>query len=165
MKTLEQRDARRLRQQEGMLIRDIASILGVAKSSVSLWVRDIELSAQQNDILRLANPALNGQLKGQATCSRRARTERRAAQEQGRLQAKSGDELHRMGCMLYWAEGSKSRNAVQVVNSDPNMLKLFVRFLLECYGVVSERICLTLGGISGPEAKLSEVGVSITLSR
>ena len=144
MKVLEQRDARRLRTQEGMSIGDIASILGVAKSSVSLWVRDIELSAQQTDVLRRANPALNRQMKGQATCSRRARAERLAAQGQGRLQANSGNGLHRMGCMLYWAEGSKSRNAVQFVNSDPNMMKLFVRFLTECYGVVPERICLSV---------------------
>ncbi len=49
-----------------------------------------------------------------------------------------------MGCMLYWAEGSKSRNAVQFVNSDPNMLKLFVLFLTECYAVVPEKICLSV---------------------
>ena len=95
-------------------------------------------------MLRRANPALNRQMKGQATRSHRARAERLAAQEQGRLQANSGDELHRMGCMLYWAEGSKSRNAVQFVNSDPNMMKLFARFLTECYGVAPARICLSV---------------------
>ncbi len=31
--------------------------------------------------------------------------------------------------MLYWAEGSKSRNAVQFVNSDPAMVAFFGRFL------------------------------------
>lgn len=31
--------------------------------------------------------------------------------------------------MLHWAEGSKHRNIVQVVNSDPEVLALFVRFL------------------------------------
>ena len=46
--------------------------------------------------------------------------------------------------MLYWAEGSKSRNAVQFVNSDPIMMKLFARFLTECYGVAPERLCLSV---------------------
>ena len=35
--------------------------------------------------------------------------------------------------MLYWAEGSKSRNAVQFVNSDPAMVRLFGAFLRTYY--------------------------------
>jgi len=31
--------------------------------------------------------------------------------------------------MLYWAEGSKDRNRVEFTNSDPEMVRFFVRFL------------------------------------
>jgi hypothetical protein len=37
--------------------------------------------------------------------------------------------------MLYWAEGSKSRNGVQFVNSDPAMVRCFVRFLRTQFAV------------------------------
>ena len=37
--------------------------------------------------------------------------------------------------MLYWAEGSKMRNSVQFVNSDPAMVRYFVRFIRMQYGV------------------------------
>ena len=37
--------------------------------------------------------------------------------------------------MLYWAEGSKSRNAVQFVNSDPAMVAFFGKFLRDFYEV------------------------------
>lgn len=37
--------------------------------------------------------------------------------------------------MLYWAEGSKSRNAVQFVNSDPAMVRYFVQFLRTQFAV------------------------------
>jgi hypothetical protein len=37
--------------------------------------------------------------------------------------------------MLYWAEGSKSRNQVIFANSDPFMLRFFSRFLRESVGV------------------------------
>jgi len=37
--------------------------------------------------------------------------------------------LHVTGCMLFWGEGSKHRNVVQLVNSDPAMVALFLRFL------------------------------------
>ena len=40
--------------------------------------------------------------------------------------------------MLYWAEGSKGRNDVQFVNSDPAMVQYFVSFLRTYYGVSDE---------------------------
>jgi hypothetical protein len=40
--------------------------------------------------------------------------------------------------MLYWAEGSKSRNSVQFVNSDPAMVAFFGRFLRAHYAVPDE---------------------------
>jgi hypothetical protein len=40
--------------------------------------------------------------------------------------------------MLYWAEGSKSRNAVQFVNSDPDLVRYFVHFLRHHYRVPDE---------------------------
>ncbi len=42
--------------------------------------------------------------------------------------------------MLYWAEGSKSRNGVQFVNSDPAMVRYFVEFLRTHYEVPDEAI-------------------------
>ena len=40
--------------------------------------------------------------------------------------------------MLYWAEGSKSRNSVQFVNSDPMMVRYFAEFLRAHYQVPDE---------------------------
>jgi hypothetical protein len=37
--------------------------------------------------------------------------------------------------MLYWAEGTKGRNAVQFVNSDPTMASFFASFLRRFYDV------------------------------
>jgi hypothetical protein len=68
---------------------------------------------------------------------------REAAQQAGRDLAQSGDALHRMGCLLHWAEGSKSRNMARLTNSDPDLLSLYVRFLRECYEVPVERITLS----------------------
>jgi transposase len=47
MKTAERIEARRIRRQEGESIKRIARRLNASVSSVSLWVRDIELSADQ----------------------------------------------------------------------------------------------------------------------
>ena len=37
--------------------------------------------------------------------------------------------------MLYWAEGRKCRGAVELSNSDPEVIRLFARFLRQCFGV------------------------------
>jgi hypothetical protein len=37
--------------------------------------------------------------------------------------------------MLFWAEGSRSRNSVRFTNSDPAMIHLFVGFLRKCFSV------------------------------
>lgn len=59
------------------------------------------------------------------------------------LLARSNHPLHLAGCMLFWAEGDKCRNAVRMANSDPQILRLFVRFLRECYGAPDARISIT----------------------
>ncbi len=48
--------------------------------------------------------------------------------------------MHLAGCMLYWAEGTKSMSQVEFVNSDADMISLFARFLRECYGVTDDML-------------------------
>lgn len=57
-------------------------------------------------------------------------------------------QLKLAGIMLYWAEGTKARFShgkkmaytVDLANSDPNMIKLFMRFLREICGVDERRL-------------------------
>ena len=46
--------------------------------------------------------------------------------------------------MLYWAEGAKGRNVVKFVNSDPQMVWFFRRFLTEALGVEVDKIVMSL---------------------
>jgi hypothetical protein len=128
MKTAERAEARRLRA-EGRSIKEIARVVGVSQSSVSRWARDVALSEEQLATLRARNPALEG--RRAATTARIAtwRARRTAYQLAGRTAAHRRDPWHIAGCMLYWAEGSRSRNSVQFTNSDPEMVVFFVRFL------------------------------------
>jgi hypothetical protein len=41
--------------------------------------------------------------------------------------------------MLFWAEGSRSTNAVKLTNSDPALLRLFVRFLRHYFHIPDEK--------------------------
>jgi hypothetical protein len=144
VKSPERLEARRLRREDGLAINVIAARLGVSKSSVSRWVRDVALTSEQHAALRTQNPLYNAQLRGQGGRSRSARLERERAQLHGRELARRGDALHAQGCMLYWAEGTKSRNSVLFTNSDADMHQLFLRFLRSCYGVGDDRVALTV---------------------
>jgi len=65
------------------------------------------------------------------------------AQEDGRMRAQQGDAFFVAGCLLYWAEGSKDRNRVEFTNSDPEMVRFFVRFLKTYWNLRDEDIRLT----------------------
>ena len=136
-------------------------------SSVSVWVRDIELSQAQQETLNARNPRLNGQHLGSRRWSERCREQRRAAQEHGRALARQGTPEFAGGCMLYWAEGSKSRNAAELVNADVAMLRTFLRFVERFYDVALERMtfsvnCFTNNGLTVAEIEgwwLSQLGL------
>jgi transcriptional regulator with XRE-family HTH domain len=88
-------------------IKEIARRLGVAVSTVSIWVRDVELSPQ-HEALRALNPAYNHQRNGWKTNATRFRSRRVSYQEEGRDLARRYEPLHIAGCMLYWAEGHEN---------------------------------------------------------
>jgi len=62
-----------------------------------------------------------------------------------------------MGCMLYWAEGAKSRNSLKLANSDPNMLAFFTRFLKECFGVSPDDFVARVNCYTTPELSADDV--------
>lgn len=140
MKTKERAAARLLRRDEGRSVKDIARLVGAAPSTVSLWVRDIELTPKQHAALRVANPAYNGQRNGWAAKVERGRLRRRGYQLAGRRRARRLEPLYVAGCMLYWAEGAKRRNTVELSNADPEVIRFFARFLRDCFGVRNDRM-------------------------
>ena len=73
------------------------------------------------------------------------------------MTARRGNALHMTGCMLFWAEGSKSRNCVKFANSDVNMVALFKRFLCECFDVPDERLAIRLNVYLGNGKSLEEI--------
>ncbi len=104
-KSIEREQARTLRQEQGLSIIEIAEKVGVAKSSVSMWVRDIVLSPEHEEALRWNNKRIDAQRAGSQANVTKHRALREQYQEEGRIKAREGNLLHSQGCMLYWAEG------------------------------------------------------------
>src|SRR5579859_21520 len=119
----------------GMDYDAIAAALGVAKSSVSLWVRDLPIPAGLSLAGRMERSAESTRrywaLERPAREAQRAATRRAAATELGHLTKR---ELLIAGAIAYWCEGSKSKpyrrtNRVNFINSDPSLICLFLQFL------------------------------------
>jgi hypothetical protein len=124
-------------------VREIATLVGVSRSSVSHWVRDIELTDAQRDALRVRDPRYNAHLNGSLANAKRGLERRTRYQNEGRARARRAGRLYVAGCMLLWAEGSRRRGQVQLTNSDPELLRLFVRFLRSCFQVPDEAMRVT----------------------
>lgn len=135
-------EACRMRCEQGMSVKQIAAALKVSQSSVSTWVRHIQLTDAQVATLeeRRQNNLQHNRTKASKTNVSKFRSYREQYQNEGRLKAQERDPLHVAGCMLYWAEGAKSRHTMKFVNSDPEMVIFFGRFLREALNVPIEDI-------------------------
>ena len=131
-----------MRCDEGLSVKEIARALSVSTSSISRWVRDVALRPEQQRALRAHDRGRR--VEAGRVCRERARGRRASWQEEGRAQARLAEPLHLAGTMLYWAEGSRSRNSVYFTNSDPAMVAFFKRFLVETLGVRPESIRIDL---------------------
>ena len=136
-KLTEQQQARQLRR-TGLPLAEIAAHLGVAKSSVSLWVRDVEFSP-------LPRPP-RGRRRDPNALQRRKRAEIDRLVEEGRARIGrlSEREFLVAGVALYAGEGSKGDGTVRFVNSDPRMVVLFCTWLRHFYEIDESRLRLTL---------------------
>ncbi|MBI4992460.1 MAG: hypothetical protein HZB99_04565 [Candidatus Harrisonbacteria bacterium] len=137
MKFEEKKLAKELRTR-GDSIKEIAKKLAVSKSSVSLWVRDIQLTKAQKQILSEKGVRKEIIEKRRVTRLINESIRRRVIIDSAKqdISGLSKLELLLIGSALYWAEGSKrSKGTVILSNGDPLMIKLMMRFFRENCGV------------------------------
>ncbi|MEU5753184.1 hypothetical protein [Streptomyces sp. NPDC047829] len=116
--------------------------LGCSKSSISLWVRDLP-KPERREPSEQAKLAARKRWEHELAVRDAAREQTKSAarQEVGRMTER---ELFLLGVGLYWAEGAKDkiysrREYVLFVNSDPDMIKVFIAWL-ELLEVERERL-------------------------
>jgi hypothetical protein len=109
---------------------EIATELGVSKSSVSLWVRDVPCR-KRGHYVDSENRREGLRRYNEARAAERAAESEAASAEIGEL---TDREVLISGAVAYWCEGSKSKphrraNRVTFINSDPALIKFYLRFL------------------------------------
>lgn len=131
---------------QGMSLRDIAKVVRVSRSSISKWTRDIELTPEQVEYLNSRNAANGYQTLGGQRMKEKHLNLRLKWREEGKklVPPITSDHLFIIGCMLFWAEGSKERTSLRFCNSDVGMMQLWMRFLRECFNLTNEEISVTI---------------------
>ena len=132
-KLREQQQARLLRR-AGLPLAEIASRLGVSKSSVSLWVRDVAFAP-------LPRPA-RGRRRAPNALQRRRQAEIDGLMDEGRVRVGQLSEREFLvaGVALYAGEGTKRDGAVRFANSDPRMIQFFCSWLRRFYEIDESRL-------------------------
>jgi transcriptional regulator with XRE-family HTH domain len=134
-KVAERERARELRQQSWTLA-DIAAELGVAKSSVSLWVRDVDFVPRSCRM----GPRRPSTLK----VAKERQIEELLAAGLEAIGQLSEREFLVAGTALYAAEGAKRDGSLRFANTDPRMILFFVTWLRAFYSIDESRLRLRL---------------------
>lgn len=133
MKRIERDKARTLRRQ-GYSVKEITNALSVAKSSVSLWVRAIKLTAKQKKRLSEKGHSLEVIEKRRATRLGNEYAYRQVFFQGGikEIDQVSRRDIFFLGQGLYLGEGAKySRANASFYNSDPRIIQIMMRFYRE----------------------------------
>ncbi|MFG2178717.1 hypothetical protein ACGFLS_08345 [Streptomyces abikoensis] len=124
----------------GKTYNEIVAELGVAKSSVSLWVRDLPKPQKTAEQMQAMSEARWAPYR-EARDAKRQEIKHEAADQIGEMTER---ELFLLGVGLYWSEGAKSKphrlsEQVTFINSDPDMIRVYLAWLA-LLGVKRERL-------------------------
>jgi hypothetical protein len=145
-------EARRLRR-AGRSLREISEEIGVARNTLSLWLRDIELTQDQSE--RLLSIKLKAGFASEH--SRFLASEWHRRQKQDRIEAarqqaaalldsleQSVHANHIAAAMLYLAEGSKGSDALVFANSNPDIIRYWLYLLRTSFNIDEAKFRLRL---------------------
>ena len=132
----------------GYSINEISKKISVAKSTVSLWVRLVQLKLEA--VVRLEKRELDGRKRAVATNNKKRNELNRIITKSVKRDLNKISHskiLDRLFCsLLYWCEGEKTLTLVAFTNSDYALIKTFLRLLRSGF-VIDEkklRVCLHL---------------------
>ncbi len=134
----------------GLSYNEILKIIPVAKSSLSLWLKDLPLTQKEKRYLksRKDNNISRGRIKAASELmGRRIEREKDHVFEAKNLFEKhKHDPLFLIGVALYWAEGTKRSSIFQFINSDHSMNKFMFLWIQKYMQIPKEKIGLRLYG-------------------
>ncbi len=138
---------------KGESVKKIAKELGVAKSTASVWVRDIILTVEQFE--KLKQITLKGAELGRLRSALKQKEKRlkliEDAKKEGikKLIDLTDREFLIAGLALYWGEGSRKKIEVSFCNSDLEMIRFLILWLNKFFNISKDdlRFCVGINEI------------------
>jgi transcriptional regulator with XRE-family HTH domain len=116
--------------------------LGVAKSTLSNWLNNIEFLPNEEVIARIGRAKLKSALfKQKMKFADMEKRQKEALKDVGTLSTR---DLFMLGIGLYLGEGSKANEQVRIVNSDPAILKLAISWFKKSFNLDTENFKITV---------------------
>jgi len=132
----------------------------LSRSTISAWCKNIALTPEQLDRIDqlFRNGSYRGRLLGPKTTQRRRTAEVEAIKAAARAEVAQlrKNELWLAGLMLYWAEGSKTKD-IGFSNSDPRMIRLIMKWFRQVCRVPEEKFMVYLHLHSGQDEQAMKV--------
>lgn len=123
----------------------------IAKSTISQWCKDIELTDEQKERLGAKYDIFHrGAKANQIKRAEEIKLIRKLAKSE--ISPLNKNEFKLAGLMLYWAEGAKSRY-IDITNSDPSLIKFMTDWLRIICRVPEEKFRASLHLHSGQNEK------------
>lgn len=140
MKTDLKKQAQKLRQQ-GYSFGEIGLMLKISKSTAGLWSRSEFLSETAK--LRLKKLSEDGRNKG--VIANKIKLEKIIFDINEKCQvlrnkSYSINDYKLFLALLYWGEGAKTGNRLNFINSDPEMIKLYLYFLRTSFNINEDKL-------------------------
>ncbi len=125
--------------QSGMSYSQIKSEIGVSKSTLSLWLRDLPLSDKRLRELRDFNQVRIEKTRNKKLETRNNRLHKVKSLICDEIGTLSKRDILIGGFFLYWAEGGKTKSyTVTLSNTDPRMIRAFLVWIKLIGGSVSK---------------------------
>jgi hypothetical protein len=125
---------------QGHSYSEILKEVSVAKSTLSLWLRSVNLAKQQKQ--NITAKRIAGALRGAKVRKDQRIKITKEINDRARRDVKSINEndIWLIGIALYWAEGAKekengTRSGIKFSNSDPRMILLFRKWLVNVFSI------------------------------
>jgi hypothetical protein len=158
-KAIEKERAIELRKR-GFSYSEVLKEVPVAKSTLSLWLREIGLSKKQKQRLtekKLLSALWGAEKRKQTRIDITQEIKNKAKREISNLTKR---DLFMIGIALYWAEGHKEKDRGSLVrfgNSDSKMIRIFLKWLREVCEIDNKDISFRIYLHEVAERKLDEV--------
>lgn len=126
---------------QGKSYSEIKKEIGVSKSTLSTWLRNIELTEiQQKGLIKKRSDAARIKAAQVLRAKRISRSIEAVSEGWNNASKEIKNPLFILGTALYWAEGGKTAEKISFSNSDPLMIKLIMKWLQEYCAVPISKI-------------------------